>query len=197
MGHTPIELVQKRAAEIEAMLEAWDAPSPPSPPSRDNPENGKLPSQKQADRIRSSQRPRLATPSPSDINPDTPAPLDTAPAITSRWKRLSSIEPADLPLIAAILQRGLPAFCRLPPGELPSPPLRRRKRDGPRSSPGGGGATKTAADGAEELDPDVGHQPAERPPAKRRATRRAAALAEGLPRRSARIAVLPRKNYKV
>ena len=90
--------------------------------------------------------------------------------------------------LAGVPQCGPPAFRHLPPGELPSPPPRKRKRDGPGSSPGGGGATSTAAGGADEQDPDVG-QLAERPPAKRRATRRAAAtMVEGPPRRSARIA---------
>ena len=61
------------------------------------------------------------------------------------------------------------------------PPRQKRKRDGPGSCPGGGGATNMAADGAEELT--------ERRPAKRRVPRQAGtAMVEGPLRRSARIA---------
>ncbi len=64
---------------------------------------------------------------------------------------------------------------QLPPGGLPSPPQRKRKRDGSESSLVGGEAPSTAADSAEKQYPDV-RQPAEQPPAKRRATRTGGSL---------------------
>jgi hypothetical protein len=99
MGHTPTELVQKRAAEVEAILEAMAAPSPPtppSPPSNDGRDSRKSPPQTQIDDgACSRQRPRLAIPAPSDADQDTPALPDTPPATTSQRKRPSSIEPVD------------------------------------------------------------------------------------------------------
>jgi hypothetical protein len=97
MGCTPTELVEKRAAEIEAMLEAGNASSPDSPPSRDNTDKGKLLSQKQTGRARSRQQPRLATPSPSDVDRNTPASSNQVPVATSRQKRPLSVEPVEPP----------------------------------------------------------------------------------------------------
>lgn len=93
VGHTPTELVEKRAAEIKAMLEAWDAPSPPTPPYRGNPDNEKLPLQKQSGCVRSPKRPGLTTPSPSDADRETPVLRNAAP-VTQR-KRRSSDELED------------------------------------------------------------------------------------------------------
>ena len=93
MGHTPTELLEKRAAEVERILEDWAAPSPPSPPSDSSPDRGKLPpKQKPRDRVRARQPQPLATPSPSDVDrDDAPSLSDAAPAaaVRRRKRRLS------------------------------------------------------------------------------------------------------------
>ncbi|KAK3303768.1 uncharacterized protein B0T15DRAFT_283675 [Chaetomium strumarium] len=188
--HTPPELRQKYRDELEAMIDAANASSSPSPSPCDNPTDEKLlPSQKQAVCSQSSRRLPLATPSTSDANIDVPAAADTALDAFPRRKRRLSTEPP----IAAVPQGDPPVST---PGELPGPPPRKRRRVASGNSADGGVTTDMNTDDAEAPGADVDRL-AKRRFAKSRETKPAAAApAEGLTR-SARIAALARKNYKV
>jgi hypothetical protein len=99
MGHTPTELVKKREAEVERILEAWAAPSPPSPLSDSSRGKGELLPKKPRDRAQAGQPQPLATPSPSDVDRnDTPASSDAPDATVRRRKRRLSGEPVDADL---------------------------------------------------------------------------------------------------
>ena len=94
MGRTPTELIEKRAAELERLLEALADLSPSPPSDNSPPAKMRRPPQKRRDGAQPRQTQPLATSSPSDVNGNGAlASGDASPAVLRRRKRRLSSEP--------------------------------------------------------------------------------------------------------
>lgn len=93
LGYTPVELRENYAAELDAMLDAWDecSPPPPAPPDDDLDDEEAL-SQKSTTRASPRQRPQPAADTPSDANRESLAPRGATPTRARGRKRLRSVE---------------------------------------------------------------------------------------------------------
>ncbi|KAK4133498.1 hypothetical protein BT67DRAFT_52361 [Trichocladium antarcticum] len=93
MGRTPTELVEKRAAELERLLEALADPCPSPPSDNSPPAKKRRPLRKHRDGAQPRQAQPLATPSPSDVDGNGAlASGDASPAAPRRRKRWLSGE---------------------------------------------------------------------------------------------------------